>query len=197
MTYTKITGRLILLFLLLFLTGCDLSPGGKVLEQTESLDITGGNVDIITGDSSGEEGEAAEQIWVHVCGEVKHPGVYSLSAGSRVFDAIEAAGGLTKEADENSLNLAQALEDESKVYVGSKSEAQEGEDSSAASDGKVNLNTADLEELMTLPGIGEVKAQAILNFREQNGGFQKVEDLLNVEGIKEGTFKKLEAFITV
>lgn len=197
MTYTKKTGRLILLFLLLFLTGCDLSPGGKVLSQTETLDKTKENVSVIEESSTDAEKETAGQIWVHVCGEVKNPGVYSLSAGSRVFDAIEAAGGLTKKADENSLNLAASLEDESKVYVGSKEEGQSNENDKSVSDGKVNLNTASLEELMTLPGIGEVKAQAILDFRQQNGGFQKIEDLLSVDGIKEGTFQKLEAFITV
>lgn len=192
MTYTKNKGRLILLFLLLFLTGCDLSPGGKELLQTESLEQT-------KEISDGEEQGSKAQIWVHVCGEVKNPGVYSLSAGSRVFDAIEAAGGFNKIADETSLNLAQSLEDESKIYVGSKKDkkssaaAADTEDSS----GKVNLNTATIEELMTLPGIGEVRAQAILDFREKNGSFQKVEDLLEVEGIKEGIFQKLESLIAV
>lgn len=187
MTYIGKKGRLTLLFLLFFLTGCSLSPSGKEIEQTEVLEATDGEI-------SGAE-ETQEQIWVHVCGAVKEPGVYLLGAGSRVFDAIEAAGGFAKDADENSLNLAQALEDESKVYVGTKGEDTNEE--TTGSDGLVNLNQASLEELMTLPGIGEVKAKAILAYREQSGGFQKKEDLLQVEGIKEGTYQKLEAFITV
>lgn len=187
MTEKKKKGRLILLFLLFFLTGCNLSPGGKEIEQTEAFEVT--------EESDLAEEETGEQIWVHVCGAVKEPGVYSLKAGSRVFDAIEAAGGFTKGANEDSLNLAQTLEDESKVYVGTEKEQKEEE--SASSEGLVNLNRADLEELMTLPGIGEVKAKSILAYREKNGGFQKKEDLLNVEGIKEGTYQKLEAFITV
>lgn len=192
MTYTKNKGRLILLFLLLFLTGCDLSPGGKELLQTESLEQP-------TEVSDEAKQDSKAQIWVHVCGEVKNPGVYSLSADSRVFDAIEAAGGFTKNADETSLNLAQSLEDESKIYVGSKKDKKSDEAAADTGDstGKVNLNTATIEELMTLPGIGEVRARAILDFREKNGNFQKVEDLLEVEGIKEGIFQKLESLIAV
>lgn len=189
MTYAKNIGRLILLFLLLFLAGCDLSPGGKELIQTEFLDET---KEVLESDSLTSQG----QIWVHVCGEVKNPGVYSLSAGSRVFDAIEAAGGFTKKADETSLNLALTLEDEGKIYVAEKGK-EDDKAGAADSSGKVNLNTATLEELMTLPGIGEVRARAILSFRDQKGGFQKIQDLLEVEGIKEGIFKKLESLIVV
>lgn len=189
MTYAKNKGRLILLFLLLFLTGCDLSPGGKELIQTEFLDET-------EEVSESANSVSEEQIWVHVCGEVKNPGVYSLSAGSRVFDAIEAAGGFTGKADETSLNLALTLEDEGKIYVSEKGK-EDDKTGAADSSGKVNLNTATLEELMTLPGIGEVRARAILSFREKNGGFQKIEDLLEVDGIKEGIFKKLESLIVV
>lgn len=193
MTYDVKKGRLILLFLLLFLTGCDLSPGGKMIEQTESqkqLD-----------ESAPEEkmADAEGQIWVHVCGEVKNPGVYCISAGSRVFDAIEAAGGFTKNADENSLNLALTLEDEGKIQVGSKKKKGTTDDDGNVTDseGKVNLNTATLEDLMTLPGIGEKRAQSILYLREQKGSFQKIEELLEAEGIKDGIFQKIKDLITV
>lgn len=192
MTYTKNKGRLMLLFLLLFLTGCDLSPGGKELSETapfEQMEDT----------SDDAQKESKTQIWVHVCGEVKNPGVYSLSADSRVFDAVLAAGGFTKSADETSLNLAEALLDESKIYVGSKEDKENDRMSNAAeeSSGKVNLNTATMEELMTLPGIGEVRARSILAFRKENGSFRRIEDLLKVEGIKKGIFQKLESMIAV
>jgi competence protein ComEA len=193
--------RLILLFLLLFLTGCNISPGGEaVIESgTESL------ADTEEADSTaqGQETMNLGSIWVHVCGEVKHPGVYELETGSRVIDAVNAAGGFTKKADEESLNLAEEVTDASKIRVLSEEESKEEEqsrDSSNASqstDGRIDLNTATLEELMSLPGIGEKRAQAILALRQSKGSFQKTEDLMEVEGIKEGIFQKIKDLIKV
>lgn len=197
-------GRLILLFLLLILTGCNISPGGQVLTGQEKTAVyEEGSLWEETADHTGES--AAEQkIWVHVCGEVKNPGVYELERESRVIDAIQAAGGFTKKADEESLNLAEGLSDASKIRVMSRDEQDEKEEEnknktgkSQDSDGRINLNTATLEELMTLPGIGEKRAQAILNLREQKGSFQKIDDLMEAEGIKEGIFQKIKDLIKV
>ena len=200
MAHKNFLGRIILLFLLLFLTGCSLSPGGKALTEDEFSELSE-TEDTSLDDSLTEEATEAvreNQIWVHVCGEVKQPGVYGFSEGGRVFDAVEAAGGFTEEADSDSLNLAGLLSDEGKIYVPSKSEKQENSGSSVdESDGKVNLNTATLEDLMTLPGIGEKRAESILKLREQKGGFQKIEDLLEAEGIKEGIFENIKDFIKV
>lgn len=190
-------GRFILLFLLLciFLTGCFPSPKGELVEQTYETEEESGN--------SEEKGTDTSRtgIFVHVSGEVKNPGLYELKFGSRVFDAVEAAGGFTKKADQDSLNLAEKLEDGSKIRVLSLERQEKGDGGEAlagnASDGRIDLNRATLEELMTLPGIGQKRAESILNLRQQKGSFQKTEDLLEVEGIKEGIFNKIKDLIKV
>ncbi len=186
-------GRMVLLFLLLFMTGCRFSPGGQEILQTEKTPvITAQDAEIVMND------ESDAFIWVHVCGQVVTPGVYSFSQGSRVFDAVEAAGGFTQDADINSVNLAQTLVDEGKVYIPAKDETEEKPAvPESNSGGKVNLNTADKEELLTLPGIGEKRADAILDLRKAKGGFQKIEELLEAEGIKEGIFEKIKDYIKV
>ena len=192
MAQDKKRGRLILLFLLFFLSGCSLSPEGEVISTGQS-DPEGTEAFYGEGDSQ------EDMIFVYVCGQVKHPGVYSFKAGSRVYEAIEAAGGFTKDANQESLNLAEALEDESKILVSSKTDENKGEKDKAdgESDGKLNLNQASKEELMNLPGIGEKRAEAILKLRKQKGSFQKIEDLLEAEGIKEGIFQKIKDLIKV
>lgn len=136
-----------------------------------------------------------ESIYVHVCGEVNSPGVYELPTGSRVYAAIEAAGGITEKAAA-SLNQAEKLSDGQQIYVPSGEEAESrawyGQGADEADDGKVNLNTAAKEELMTLSGIGEVKAEAIIRYREENGGFSSIEELKEIEGIKDGVFNKVK-----
>ncbi len=150
-----------------------------------------------------EEKEAAAVV-CHVCGKVKNPGVYELSEDARVSDFIRAAGGFTKKADREYLNLAEKVEDGEKIYVPSKKETaginntEEGKaDSSGNAEGdKVNINTAGKEELMTLTGIGEAKADAIITYRETNGSFQTTEELMQIPGIKEGVYQKISDHIT-
>ena len=197
MTHRIFLGRSILLFLLLFLTGCSLSPGGKSITDIEEMESEERSLDA-QEDSLDDSLKNETKLWVHVCGEVKNPGVYEFSDGARVFDAVEAAGGFTKEADSDSLNLAAVLTDEGKIYVPSMGEAGGNQEiSGEQSDGKLNLNTASLNDLLELPGIGEKKAEAILKFREEKGGFQKIEDLLLIEGIKEGIFNKIKDLIRI
>ncbi len=195
MIHKKIKGGFILLFLLLFITGCSLSPGGEIIEQTDAEYAQ--NED---GDSSGNVGELSDfkenLIWVHVCGQVNNPGVYSFSENSRVFDAVEAAGGFRKEADRDSVNLAMNLTDEGKIYIPSIKEENESGGQSQ-SDGRINVNTATLNDLMSLPGIGEKRAESILKLRDSKGSFQTVEELLEAEGIKEGIFEQIKDFIKV
>lgn len=146
------------------------------------------------------------KILVDVKGAVKAPGVYSLLLDDRVIDAITIAGGYTAEADSTHINHAQKLVDEMVIYVPKIGEDISGEQvttvsssaaSGQASSGKLNLNAATEAELTTLPGIGPAKAQAILEYREQNGRFKSVDDLKNVSGIGEKTFEKLKEFIEI
>jgi competence protein ComEA len=156
-----------------------------------------------------EEGQTSvvqESIAVHVCGQVKKPGVYTLAQGARVSDAIEAAGGLTKEAASDFINQAQKLEDEQQVYVPNQEETKESpkviqqengyDDSHSVKKGLVNINQATREELMTLPGIGEAKADMIIAYREENGRFATIEEIKNISGIKDGVFSKICDLIT-
>lgn len=138
--------------------------------------------------------------YVYVCGAVKSPGVYELPHESRVFEAIAAAGGMTEDADEESLNQAQFISDGQMIKVLTVSEAQEVRVQSLGaeeSDGLLNINRADTAEFMTLPGIGQSKAEALIKYREEHGGFSSIEEIMNVEGIKEGVFNKIKDSIKV
>lgn len=175
---------------------------------------------------AGSGSDAEMLIYVQVSGAVVRPGVYALPAGARIFQAIELAGGLTGEAESSSLNQAGFLADGQMVYVMDKEEAaawaagasagdgsgavpgmpggdvSEGQSGRArsdggAEDGKVNLNTATESDLMALPGIGAAKAKSILAWREENGGFSQIEDLMKIQGIKEGVFSKIKDSVKV
>lgn len=142
-----------------------------------------------------------EKIVVDVKGAVYNPGVYECQSGDRVKDVIERAGGLLENADKNKVNLAMKLEDEMVLYF-----SVVGEESSDVplqamtaekDDGKVNLNKATQTELLTLTGIGPSKADAIIEYREQNGPFKAVEEIMEISGIGEKTFEKLKNQISV
>lgn len=181
----------------------------------------------ITQTPSGED-----TICVHVCGAVDRAGVYELPAGSRVFEAVEMAGGFTDEADESYVNQAQRLSDGDKLVIPTIQQAQDsredadsgalqigiveqslagsldGDDpgsgqepgyaaSLSASDGKININTASEAQLCEIPGIGAVRAAAIVSYRQEAGSFSSIEEIMNVSGIKEGTFAKIKDRIKV
>lgn len=143
------------------------------------------------------ENEEKEEITIHIIGEVKYPGIVILKSGQRIVDAIEAAGGETEEADLNKLNLAQILNDGDKIYVPNKTDEIEDYKDTTGESSTVNLNTATLEELTSLPGIGESTAQKIIDYRRQNGKFKAIEDLKNVSGIGESKFDNIKDKITV
>jgi competence protein ComEA len=132
-------------------------------------------------------------IIVDIKGEVQEPGVYEVNFEARVNELIELAGGFTRNADPEQINLAQKLHDEMSIIVPKEGGANELEETGMSdTQGKLRLNHATQEEIETLPGIGPAKAQAIIQYREENGLFQDVQDLLNISGIGE---KTLESFM--
>lgn len=136
-------------------------------------------------------------IFVDIKGAVKNPGVYQMKVGDRVKDALDAAGGLTAEADSQKVNLAKRLEDQMVIVVPKVGEEAEeipaGETrKEATKEGKVNINTATVEELKTLKGVGEKKAEAIIEYRKKNGSFQTKEDLMKVRGIGKKLFESFQ-----
>lgn len=154
-------------------------------------------------------------LYVYVCGEIQNPGVWELRPGDRIFRAIEMAGGVTEDAAVDSLNLAAEVTDGMKLWVPSREEMKalgekngdsavfpkDGwsgqETAEGISGGKVNLNAATLEQLMTLRGIGEARARDIIAYREKHGDFQRIEDIKKVSGIKDAAFQKIKDDITV
>ena len=160
----------------------------------------------------------SQSFVVYVSGYVNNPGVYELSAGSRVIDAIDAAGGYSKEAYDNYLNLASLISDGQMIYVPSEEEVESGSiergvasgadgsgvggvtggngggngGNSSGSGALVNINQASKEELMTLPGIGESKADKIIAYREANGRFNSPEGIMEISGIKDGLYNKIK-----
>ncbi len=172
--------------------------------------------DSVSAEPAGEEAlteaqdtvnDKAAGLLVHICGAVSNPGVYELAEGDRICHAVEKAGGFTPQADQNYLNQAQKLTDGMRIYIptreetalvaddnlllsGNSQQVQEGS-------GLININTATLEQLCSLPGIGEGKAQNIIAYREEKGSYASIEEIMNVDGIKEGLFEKIRDRITV
>ena len=144
-------------------------------------------------------------IYVDVKGEVHHPGVYQMKAENRVKELIEAAGGFTPLADDQKLNLAQLLEDQMVIVVPKKGEEVNSElaqtptphKKEVEKEGKVNINTATVEELKTLKGIGEKKAEAIIEYRKQNGSFKNKEELMKVRGIGKKLYESFQERVIV
>lgn len=149
-----------------------------------------------------EETKLSNEVYIDIKGAVRTPGVYKLPMDARVQDVVKIAGGLTAEADCSKLNLAEKLKDEMSIYVYKKGEegpATQGANTEEASTGsaKINLNSATKDNLQQVPGIGESKATAIIEYREKEGLFQTIEDLKNVSGIGEKTVEKLKEYLDV
>lgn len=203
--------KMLVIMAFLFLSGCgekaeehgleELSVSGETggAEDGSDAGTASGSVDTSdAGTASGSGDTSDAEICVYICGAVHEPGVYELPEGSRVHEALEMAGGMTEEAAAYALNLARIAVDGEQIYVPDAEEIQ-GQSilSGSGYEKKVNINTASMEELMTLTGIGEAKAESIIRYREENGGFQSIEDLMEIGGIKEGVFEKIKDDITI
>ncbi|MCR5283926.1 MAG: ComEA family DNA-binding protein [Lachnospiraceae bacterium] len=179
----------------------------ETTETPEASEVTGNT------DTSDAQGQA---VYVQVCGAVAKPGVYRLSAGARVFEAVTLAGGLLDDAAPDAVNQAQKVTDGELIRIPTQTEweqiceeggadrlSQDGagtgdvDPGSGSGEGLVDLNTADAALLMTLPGIGESKAEDIIRYRESNGPFNSIEDVKKVSGIKDGLFQKIKDKIRV
>lgn len=134
-------------------------------------------------------------IYVYVCGNVINPGVYSLNENARMYEAIEMAGGVSAEGCIQYMELAQILYDGQRIYVPDNNEAIGALGNEDLQSGLININTADKSMLMELPGIGEAKAEAIIAYREEVGRFARIEDIMNISGIKEAAFSKIKEYI--
>lgn len=155
-----------------------------------------------------EEDARPKVMYTDIKGSVKEPGIYSFSSEERIYDVLKRAGGLLEEADSDRINFSAKIEDQQVLYIPAvgeeppehlnQSASPEGKQSTADTEpSKININTASPSELQQIPGIGSVKAQEIIRFREENGSFQKVEDLQEISGIGEKTVEKLKNFVTI
>ena len=175
-------------------------------ENIDQEDITMGNAMLENGNDN------VIKIYIHITGEVKKPGVVQLNLGDRIIDAIEKAGGETKQADLSQVNLAYKVEDGQKIYIPNKNEkiseyiwSGNGDNNSDSNlnnkeqkeGNKVNINTASQSELDGLPGIGPALAQRIIDFREENGEFKSIEDIQNVKGIANSKLEDIKEDICV
>lgn len=157
-----------------------------------------GNASNVDEIESSNEKETKESIKVYICGAVNTPGVYELSSGERLVDLLDLCGGFLEEADSTCVNLAQYLEDGEKIYIMTKEEQKTAIDQKEEeSDCRININTATLEELMTLPGIGKAKAERIITYREQTTHFASIDEIMKIDGIKDCVYKKIKDFIKI
>ena len=171
--------------------------GGLLPKKEEAVEESEAVVTTVMAEKTEENTTLEAVIFVDIKGEVKKPGVYQMKVGDRVKDAIDAAGGLTAEADSQKVNLAQRVEDQMVIVVPKVGEEAEAIPAGATSkevakEGKVNINTATVEELKTLKGVGEKKAEAIIEYRKKNGSFKTKEDLMKVRGIGKKLFESFE-----
>ena len=171
--------------------------GGLLPKKEEAVEESEAVVTTVLAEKTEENTTLEAVIFVDIKGAVKKPGVYQMKAGDRVKDAIDAAGGLTAEADSQKVNLAQRVEDQMVIVVPKVGEEAEAIPAGVTSketskEGKVNINTATVEELKTLKGVGEKKAEAIIEYRKKNGSFKTKEDLMKVRGIGKKLFESFE-----
>ncbi len=209
----------VILLVTVLLTGCgEKEQLWSELEKEAGEGIEESRAEVSSGEvlpekelSSGEAADESEKlpavIFVHVCGAVKNPGVYELPAGSRGMDAVEAASGFSEDACQEYTNLAVLLTDGSMLRIPTREEAslweeegltgEESNGTAAGESGLVNLNTADAAQLCSLSGIGESRARDIISYREAHGGFKEKEEIMQVSGIGQKIYEKIEPYITV
>lgn len=190
---------IVMVFVCVSMTACNEEPQVSLSEE---------NSDIVKSTAEGTQLQNANlgEIVVYVNGAVNNPGVYTLKQGDRVYQAVALAGGMTKKAKKNVINLAETLVDAENIHIMTKNEYKRShkekkgtttEQENSSSTDLVNINVDNQEKLMTLSGIGESKAKAIICYREENGRFSSIEDIKNVSGIGDATYANIKDMITV
>ena len=188
-----------------YLVGC--GQGSVKYISTEADDIDSATEETVSTDvdieelgANTEQADIGDTVPVYVCGAVNNPGVYYLSPNSLKADALHMAGGLTSDAALDYVNLAETVNAGEKIYFPYADEVADSvnisqSDNDQGNSGKININTATKDELMTLPGIGDSKADAIIKYRDEYGPFQNIEDITNITGIKEGVYNNIKDYI--
>jgi competence protein ComEA len=208
--------KLLLVILFVILTGlfysCSITADQKEVISLENnssdlalLPETEESTELSTSDHNDSQPAKTDIIFVHICGAVNKPGVYEVKEGTRIIQMIQLAGGLTKEAAGEYVNQAALVTDGQQVYIPTESEVVsvdplehiQSVSQEKNQEVKVNINTATKEELMTLAGIGEAKANSIISYRQDKGSFKSIEEIKNIEGIKDSVFNKISEFITI
>ena len=203
----KVIITVVILLIIGILLAIYLFMNDDTYEEINFNEIFEEDINITNESIENNETEQEIEIAVHVTGEVKKQGLIYVKQGARVADAIEKAGGETSEADLSQINLAYILEDGQKIYIPNKNEkisqyitknnGNNENNNTDKEDKKVNINTASQSELDELPGIGPSTAQKIIEYREENGNFEKIEDVQNVKGIGDAKFEEIKDKITV
>lgn len=187
-------------FLSIMLMGCG-SSKTAIQWQVDEQDTIAVQQEITT-DETVTETIAEPLLCVYVCGAIQNPGVYEVPEGSRLYEVVERAGGMLDEADDMYLNLAREVKDGEQIVILTSEQTKNTDvsvitESMSKTEGLVNINTASVEELMTLSGIGESRAEAIIEYREKNGEFETIDAIMRISGIKEALFEKIKDKITV
>lgn len=157
----------------------------------------------VTADNNNVKAPDEQHFYVYVCGSVNNPGVYEAAGDARIYMLVEMAGGLTDDAADRLVNMAEPVSDGQTVYIPSKEQAEDGftpelnTRQNTGTGGRVNINLATKEQLMTLKGIGEARAEDIIGYRNANGKFNAIEDIMKVSGIKEAAYNKIKDDICV
>ena len=192
----------VLVFSIVFFISCA-STKDKAVYYKDEKNIT--SEEIQSDTTIQPEENISDDVYIQLSGAVNNPGVYKVSCDKRIYEVIEDAGGLKEEADTSKVNLTLPIEDKMLIYIPNVNENEtvltvEGSsiyDGQSTETQLININTASKEELKELRGIGDSKALAIVQYRQENGNFTCIEDIMNISGIKEGAFNKIKALITV
>lgn len=183
-------------------------------EQAEGIMEISTQSEVIQETESEPESITDEKVYIDICGAVVKPGVYEVDRGSRLFEVLRMAGGFSEDADREYINQARTVEDGEQIRFPTREEAEKYRESgnseqmnpvsgdsvkssTAAGNGKININNASGDQLCTIPGVGTAKAESIIQYREEHGPFGKTEDIMQVTGIKQGMYDKMKEHITV